>query len=136
MLMISYQKARWQRRAQNALFLALGATVAWLALSDQLPGESSDSIRVMVLAVGVLLLLMPFARSLKVGVVELSRDSPSAPLSGRSKSMRTSRLLLRSHHLGTFALPSPPDKGRRAHESARETGPAEPRATSPLGVNA
>ncbi len=122
MLMISYQKARWQRRAQNVAFFALGALVAWLALTDLLPGPSSDSIRVMMLGVGVLLLLMPFARSLKVGVVELSRDAPSAPLSGRSKSMRTSRLLLRTHHLGMFALPTPPDKGRRAHESARGGG--------------
>jgi len=71
----------------------------------------------------------------QMGAVELSRDAPSAQLSGCSKSMRTSRLLLRSHHLGTFALPSPPDKGRRVHESAREIRPAEPRDTSPLGAN-
>jgi hypothetical protein len=74
----------------------------------------------MVVAVGVLLLLMPFARSLKVGVVELSRDAETAPLSGRSKSLRTSRLLLRANHLGTFALPSPPEKGRRAHAKSRQ----------------
>lgn len=75
-----------------------------------LPGSESDTVRALVLEVGVLL-LMPFARSLKVGVVELSRDAETAPLSGRSKSLRTSRLLLRANHLGTFALPSPPEKG-------------------------
>ena len=121
MLMIAYQKARWMRRLQNTVFLGLGALVVWLALTDALPGPSNDSIRVMVLGVGVLLLLMPFARSLKVGVVELSRDAPTAPLSGRSKSMRTSRVLLRSHHLGSFALPPPPDRGRRARETASLT---------------
>lgn len=115
MLMISYQKARWSRHVQNALFFAFGAFVVWLSLLDALPGPPSDSIRITMLGVGVLLMLMPFARSLKVGLVELSRDAPPAPLSGRSKSLRTSRLLLRSHHLGTFALPAPPDKGRRAH---------------------
>jgi len=124
LLMISYQKSRWQRRVQNAAFLLLGAVVAWLALTDQLPGPTSDSIRVMMLGVGVLLLLMPFARSLKVGVGELSRDAPIAPLSGRSKSMRTSRLLLRTHHLGMFTLPTPPDKGRRAHHAVRDPAPA------------
>jgi len=117
LLMIAYQRARWSRRAQNALFFLVGAVVVWLALLDRIPGPPSESIRLTVLGVGVLLLLMPFARSLKVGVVELSREAPPAPLSGRSKSLRTSRLLLRSHHLGTFALPAPPDKGRRAHQS-------------------
>ena len=120
MLMISYQKTLWVRRATNAVFLGLGAVVVWLSLLDLLPGPSTESIRLTMLGVGVLLLLMPFARSLKVGVVELSRDAPPAPLSGRSKSLRTSRLLLRSHHLGTFALPAPPDKGRRAHRAAQE----------------
>lgn len=131
MLMISYQKARWQRRAQNALFLALGATVAWLAVSDQLPGESSDSIRVMVLAVGVLLLLMPFARSLKVGVVELSRDAPSARsrvarsrcgpagscsaviISGRSRSRR--RPTRGGARTRAHARPGLRSRGQRAH---------------------
>lgn len=119
LLMISYQRARWTKRISDGAFLLLGLGVVWLALLDRLPGPPSESIRLTVLGVGVLLMLMPFARSLKVGVVELSRDAPPAPLSGRSKSLRTSRLLLRSHHLGTFALPAPPDKGRRAHQTAR-----------------
>ena len=120
MLMIAYRWARWRKRTENVVFIALGGLVAWLGLANQLPGPESDAIRVMVAGVGVLLLLMPFARSLKVGVVELSRDAESAPLSGRSKSLRTSRLLLRANHLGTFALPSPPEKGRRAHARSRE----------------
>jgi tetratricopeptide (TPR) repeat protein len=119
LLMIAYRWSSWRRRLQNVAFLGLGALVAWLGLTDQLPGPDSDTMRVMVVGVGILLLLMPFARSLKVGVVELSRDADTAPLSGRTKSLRTSRLLLRANHLGTFALPSPPDKGRRAHAQSR-----------------
>jgi hypothetical protein len=119
LLMIAYRWSSWRKRLQNAAFLGLGALVAWLGLTDQLPGPASDTMRVMVVGVGVLLLLMPFARSLKVGVVELSREADAAPLSGRTKSLRTSRLLLRANHLGTFALPSPPEKGRRAHAQSR-----------------
>lgn len=119
LLMIAYRWANWRKRAQNLGFLALGILVTWLGLTGRLPGPESDTVRVMVVGVGVLLLLMPFARSLKVGVVELSRDADAAPLSGRSKSLRTSRLLLRANHLGTFALPSPPEKGRRAHAQSR-----------------
>ncbi len=119
MLLIAYRWASWRKRLQNTSFLALGVLVSWLGLSNQLPGPESETVRALVLGVGVLLMLMPFARSLKVGVVELSRDADSAPLSGRSKSLRTSRLLLRANHLGTFALPSPPEKGRRAHAQSR-----------------
>ena len=119
LLMIAYRWANWRKRLQNVIFVGLGMLVSWLGLTNQLPGPESDTVRVLVLAVGVLLLLMPFARSLKVGVVELSRDADSAPLSGRSKSLRTSRLLLRANHLGTFSLPSPPEKGRRAHAQSR-----------------
>jgi len=120
MLMISYRWSRWTRVAQNVLFFAVGAVVAALALWGRLPPPESDTIRVTVLALGVLLMLMPFARNLKVGVVELSREEAPAPLSGRSKSLRTSRLLLRSHHLGTFTPPAPPDKGRRARQRAED----------------
>ncbi|MFZ1285161.1 MAG: hypothetical protein WAQ75_13695, partial [Propionicimonas sp.] len=120
MLMISYRWSRWTRRAQNLGFFAAGLGVAAVALLNYLPGPESDTIRVTVFALGVLLMLMPFARSLKVGVVELSRDAEAAPLSGRSKSLRTSRVLLRSHQLGTFTLPFPPDKGRRAHQTAQQ----------------
>ncbi|MFZ0531115.1 MAG: hypothetical protein WAL91_11345, partial [Propionicimonas sp.] len=122
MLLISYRWSKWRRRLQNAAFIVLGALVTWAGLTNQLPGPESDTIRALVLGLGVLLLLMPFARSLKVGVVELSRDADAAPLSGRSKSLRTSRLLLRANHLGTFALPSPPEKGRRAHAQSRAEG--------------
>lgn len=119
LLMIAYRWANWRKRLQNGAFLVLGAFVTWLGLTNRLPGPESDTMRVMVVGVGVLLLLMPFARSLKVGVVELSRDADTVPLSGRSKSLRTSRLLLRANHLGTFSLPSPPEKGRRAHSRSR-----------------
>ncbi|MGC3995233.1 MAG: hypothetical protein QM779_14150 [Propionicimonas sp.] len=122
LLMIAYRWSNWRKRLVNGAFLLLGVVVTYLGLTNQLPGPESDTLRVMVLGVGVLLLLMPFARSLKVGVVELSRDADVAPLSGRSKSLRTSRLLLRANHLGTFALPSPPEKGRRAHARSREDG--------------
>ncbi|HEY3547993.1 MAG TPA: hypothetical protein VGK17_18125 [Propionicimonas sp.] len=122
MLMIAYRWSSWRKRLLNLGFLALGAVVSWLGLTGQLPGSESDTVRALVMGVGVLLLLMPFARSLKVGVVELSRDADTAPLSGRSKSLRTSRLLLRANHLGTFALPSPPEKGRRAHAQSRPGG--------------
>ena len=122
MLMIAYRWASWRKRLLNVGFIALGALVTWLGLTGQLPGPESETVRALVLGVGVLLLLMPFARSLKVGVVELSRDADTAPLSGRSKSLRTSRLLLRANHLGTFALPSPPEKGRRAHAQSRPGG--------------
>ncbi len=115
LLMISHRWSAWRRRLQNFGFIGLGALVTWAGLTNVLPGPESDTIRALVLGLGVLLLLMPFARSLKVGVVELSRDADAAPLSGRSKSLRTSRLLLRANHLGTFPLPSPPEKGRRAH---------------------
>ena len=120
MLMISYRWSRWRRLLQNMVFFVVGVVVASLALWGVLPGPESDTIRVTVLALGVLLMLMPFARNLKVGVVELSREVEAAPLSGRSKSLRTSRLLLRSHHLGTLSPPSPPDKGRRARERAED----------------
>lgn len=120
MLMISYRWSRWVRRAQNLGFFAAGMLVASAGLMNYLPGPESDTIRVTVFALGVLLMLMPFARSLKVGVLELSRDAEAAPLSGRSKSLRTSRVLLRSHQVGTFSLPSPPDKGRRAHQAAQQ----------------
>lgn len=130
MLMISYRWSRWTRFAQNVVFFAVGAVVSSLALWGILPGPESDTIRVTVLALGVLLMLMPFARNLKVGVVELSREVEPAPLSGRSKSLRTSRLLLRSHHLGTLTPPAPPDKGRRARQRAENaaglTGSVEP----------
>jgi len=129
MLMIAYRWASWRKRLLNVGFLALGALVSWLGLTGQLPGAESDTVRALVLGVGVLLLLMPFARSLKVGVVELSRDAEAAPLSGRSKSLRTSRLLLRANHLGTFALPSPPEKGRRAHAQSRPGGAETPGQT-------
>jgi len=119
LLLISYRWSRWRRRLQNGAFIGLGALVTWAGLTNVLPGPQSDTIRALVLGLGVLLLLMPFARSLKVGVVELSRDADTAPLTGRSKSLRTSRLLLRANHLGTFALPSPPEKGRRAHAQSR-----------------
>lgn len=119
LLMIAYRWSNWRKRLQNGLFIALGIFVTWLGLTNHLPGPESDTMRVMVIGVGVLLLLMPFARSLKVGVVEISRDADAVPLSGRSKSLRTSRLLLRANHLGTFALPSPPEKGRRAHAQSR-----------------
>ncbi|MEN0069952.1 MAG: hypothetical protein AAGC63_02985 [Propionicimonas sp.] len=119
-LMISYRWSRWTTIAQNLVFFVVGGVIAALALWGRLPGPESDTIRVTVLALGVLLMLMPFARNLKVGVVELSREESPAPLSGRSKSLRTSRLLLRAHHLGTFAPPSPPDKGRRARQRAED----------------
>lgn len=125
-LMIAYRWANWTKWLQNLLFFGAGAVVAWLGLADILPQPSSDTIRAMVLGLGVLLMLMPFARSLKVGVVELSRDADPAPLSGRSKSLRTSRVLLRVNHLGTFALPSPPDKGRRAHKTAQAAAATQP----------
>ncbi len=131
LLMIAYRWSNWRRRIQNGLFLVLGAVICWIGLLGLLPGPESDTVRVMVVAVGVLLLLMPFARSLKVGVVELSRDAEAAPLSGRSKSLRTSRLLLRANHLGTFALPSPPEKGRRAHARSRQETASVPTPTSP-----
>lgn len=133
LLMIAYRWASWRKRLQNGLFLALGAAVVWLGLTGQLPGPESDTVRVMVVGVGILLLLMPFARSLKVGVVELSRDAEAAPLSGRSKSLRTSRLLLRANHLGTFALPSPPEKGKRAHATSRQETASLPTPASALG---
>ncbi|HOC13107.1 MAG TPA: hypothetical protein PLL50_01465 [Propionicimonas sp.] len=120
LLMISHRWSAWRRRLQNFGFIGLGALVTWAGLTNVLPGPESDTIRALVLGLGVLLLLMPFARSLKVGVVELSRDADAAPLSGRSKSLRTSRLLLRANHLGTFPLPSPPEKGRRAHAQSRD----------------
>ena len=120
LLMIAYRWSDWRKRLLNGAFLALGAFVTWLGLTNQLPGPDSETLRAMVVGVGVLLLLMPFARSLKVGVVELNRDADTVPLSGRSKSLRTSRLLLRANHLGTFSLPSPPEKGRRAHARSRE----------------
>lgn len=119
-LMISYRWSRLKRIAQNLVFFLVGGAITALALWGRLPGPESDTIRALVLALGVLLMLMPFARNLKVGVVELSREEAPAPLSGRSKSLRTSRLLLRSHHLGTFAPPSPPDKGRRARQRAAD----------------
>jgi tetratricopeptide (TPR) repeat protein len=119
LLMVAYRWAGWRKRLQNAAFFLLGAVITWLGLTGALPGPESDALRVTVVGVGVLLMLMPFARSLKVGVVELSRDVEPAPLSGRSKSLRTSRLLLRANHLGTFAPPSPPEKGRRAHATSR-----------------
>jgi hypothetical protein len=131
LLMIAYRWASWRKRLQNIGFVALGTLVTWLGLANVLPGPESDALRVTVLGVGVLLLLMPFARSLKVGVVELSRDADTAPLSGRSKSLRTSRLLLRANHLGTFALPSPPEKGRRAHARSRQETAATPSVTVP-----
>ena len=120
MLMISYRWSRWRRFIQNIMFFVVGVIVSALALWGVLPGPESDTIRVTVLALGVLLMLMPFARNLKVGVVELSREVEVAPLSGRSKSLRTSRLLLRSHHLGTLLPPAPPDKGRRARQRAED----------------
>ena len=120
MLMIGYRWSRWTRFLQNLVFFAVGIVVASLALWGVLPGPESDTIRVTVLALGVLLMLMPFARNLKVGVVELSREVEQAPLTGRSKSLRTSRLLLRSHHLGTLSPPAPPDKGRRARQRAED----------------
>ena len=126
MLMIAYRWASWRKRLLNVGFLGLGVVVSWLGLTGQLPGSESDTIRALVLGVGVLLLLMPFARSLKVGVVELSRDAETAPLSGRSKSLRTSRLLFRANHLGTFALPSPPERAAGRMPSSRPGGPATP----------
>lgn len=118
MLLIGYRWSALRKLLQNLVFFAAGVVVAVLALWGNLPGPESDTVRVTVLALGVLLMLMPFARNLKVGVVELSRNEEAAPLSGRSKSLRTSRLLLRAHHLGSFTPPAPPDKGRRAHKKA------------------
>jgi hypothetical protein len=136
LLMIAYRWSSWRKRLLNLAFLGLGAIVAWLGLSNQLPGPDSETLRAMVLGVGVLLLLMPFARSLKVGVVELSRDADPAPLSGRSKSLRTSRLLLRANHLGTFTLPSPPERGRRAHaQSVQVSASPAPADTVPADAN-
>jgi len=62
--------------------------------------------------VGVLLLLMPTARSLRIGAVELQRPEVERPQFGRSKALRTGSLLQRGYQLSSFALPVTPDSGR------------------------
>ncbi len=111
-LLQSHQMYVWRARLQNVGMVVLGAVVSYLGLTDTLPGPSSDTIRATVLALGVLLMLMPFARSLKIGAVELQRPEIERPEFGRSKALRTSSLLQRGYHLGAFVLPAPPEQSR------------------------
>ncbi len=102
------RRGRWQ----SIGFAVAGIVVLAVALLNLLPPPESDTIRATVLAVGVLLVLMPTARSLKIGAVELQRPEAVRPAFGRSKALRTSSLLQRGYHLGSFALPATPDSGR------------------------
>lgn len=111
-LLSAHRRYVWRNRFQGLLLVALGALVCWAALNNWLPGEASDTILATVFALGVILLLMPFARSLRIGAVEFTRPEPTAPAFGRSRALRTSSLMQRGYHLGSFALPPTPEKGR------------------------
>jgi hypothetical protein len=102
------RRGRWQ----SAGFAFVGVAVLVVALFNLLPPPESDTIRATLLAVGVLLVLMPTARSLKIGAVELQRPEVERPQFGRSKALRTSSLLQRGYQFSSFALPATPDSGR------------------------
>ena len=99
-------------RLQSVCFVLAGFVVLAVAVFNLLPPPESDAIRATLLALGALLVLLPFARSLKIGAVELQRPEAVRPAFGRSKALRTSSLLQRGYHLGSFALPPTPDSGR------------------------
>jgi hypothetical protein len=111
-LLVSHAGYLRRNRLQNVGFIVLGMIVLGLALTDTLPPPPSEAIRTTVLAVGVLLTLTPFAKTLRIGVVELERAEATRPAFGRSKALRTSSLMQRGYHLGAFALPATPDVGR------------------------
>jgi len=99
-------------RLQSLAFTVVGALVLLVALLNYLPPPESDLIRATLLAVGILLMLMPFARSLEIAGIAVQRPEAVRPAFGRSKALRTSSLLQRGYHLGSFALPATPDSGR------------------------
>jgi tetratricopeptide (TPR) repeat protein len=115
-LLASHRIHTWKTRVQNVLLISMGVAVCWVGLTDLLPGPESEAIRATVFALGILLALMPFARTLKIGVVELQRAEAARPVFGRSKALRTSSLMQRGYHLGSFALPATPEMGRSKRE--------------------
>ncbi len=101
-----------RRRLQSLGFVLAGVVVLIVALFNLLPPPESDGIRATLLAVGVLLVLLPTARSLRIGAVELERPELERPQFGRSKALRTGSLLQRGYQFSSFALPATPDSGR------------------------
>ncbi|MBK8459594.1 MAG: hypothetical protein IPL43_04875 [Micropruina sp.] len=131
-LLASHRIHTWKARLQNAALIAAGVAVSWVGLTDLLPGPESEAIRATVFALGILLALMPFARSLKIGVVELQRAEAARPVFGRSKALRTSSLMQRGYHLGSFALPATPEMGRSKREIVEaDLGEGEGPASNP-----
>lgn len=112
LLLDSHDNYLRRGRLQSLGFALAGLVVLSVALLNLLPPPESDTIRATLLAVGVLLLLMPTARSLRIGAVELQRPEVERPQFGRSKALRTGSLLQRGYQLSSFALPVTPDSGR------------------------
>ena len=115
-LLNAHRTFQWRQRVQNLALVVVGALVGALGLTGTLPGPPSDAIRTTVVALGIILVMMPFARSLKIGAVEFTRPEASRPLFGRSRALRTSSLMQRGYHLGSFALPPTPERGRSRRE--------------------
>lgn len=115
-LLNAHRSFQWRQRAQNLALVVVGALVGALGLTGTLPGPPSDAIRTTVVALGIILLMMPFARSLKIGAVEFTRPEVARPVFGRSRALRTSSLMQRGYHLGSFALPPTPERGRSRRE--------------------
>jgi hypothetical protein len=91
------------------------------AINDKVPGLAVTTIRATVLAIGLVLIFIPFVRSVKVGAFEVHRPDRAPPISGRSKALRSGTVLQRNALLTATSSSVPSLSGQL--ERSRKLGP-------------
>ncbi len=101
-LMTGYRWASRRRFARFVLLVTMGVVLSGAVLFDvgqineRVDGLAMTTVRVAVLAAGLVLILIPFVRTVKVGVFEVHRPDRAPPINGRSKALRASVVLQRN----------------------------------------
>ncbi len=110
-LMTGYRWGRRKRQVGMVGLLVAGVTVTllvltgWWGVVGSIPGPEAavTAVEVALFTLGLVLLFLPFARSVKLGNFELQRQDHAPPLSGRSKALRSSSVLQRNAMLSGTA---------------------------------